>query len=63
MLKSELQSREGYEYVNVLLQDKQQELRDLEVKYERTLIGTEDYLTCRRSLLQAVAQLEELILK
>jgi hypothetical protein len=62
MLDTDTQDREGCKYVHLLLQDKQRELRTLEVRHQQMLICTEDYMSCRRSLLQAVAQLEELIL-
>ena len=61
MMKADTQDRKGSDYVHLLLQDKKRELRDLELKHSQALIGAEDYLSCRRSLLQAIAQLEELI--
>lgn len=61
MLTTETQDRKDYKYVHFLLQDKQRELQELEEKHQQLLISTEDYLSCRRSLLQAVGQLEALL--
>jgi hypothetical protein len=60
MLKAEAQDRKASDYVQLLLQDRHRELQNLEVKHQQMLIHPDDYLSCRRSLLQAVAQLETL---
>lgn len=61
MIDQERQDRNGYNYARVLVQDKQRELQSLERRYSRTLIPPEDYHSCRRSLLQAINQLETLL--
>jgi len=61
MIEQKYQDRSGYEYARFLLQDKQRELRYLELRYSRTLISSEYYHSCRRSLLQAISQLESLL--
>jgi hypothetical protein len=61
MIEQESEIRSGYSYVKFLLQDKQRELRSLERRYSRKLIPSEDYDSCRRSLLQAINQLETLL--
>jgi hypothetical protein len=61
MIEQGRQDRNGYGYVRFLLQDKQLLLRTLELNYSRALIPSEDYDSCRRSLLQAISQLESLL--
>ena len=61
MIKQECQDRSGYKYAKFLLQDKQRELRSLERKHSLKLIASGDYHSCRRSLLQAINQLETLL--
>lgn len=61
MIQQERQDRSGYKYAKFLLQDKQRELRSLELKHSRKLIPSGDYYSCRRSLLQAISQLETLL--
>jgi len=61
MIEQECQDRSGYKYAKFLLQDKQLELRSLELKHSRKLIPSGDYYSCRRSLLQAINQLETLL--
>ena len=61
MIEQEYRFRGGYNYARFLLQDKQREMRSLERKYSRLLISSKDYHSCRRSLLQAISQLETLL--
>lgn len=61
MIEQERRDRNGQSYVRFLLQDKQRELRSLELRYSRTLIPWEVFYSCRRSLLQAISQLESLL--
>jgi hypothetical protein len=61
MIEQECQHRSGYEYAKSLLQDKQRELRCLELRRSLMVIPREDYHSCRRSLLQAISQLETLL--
>jgi hypothetical protein len=61
MNEQERQDRNGDGYVRFLLQDRQRLLRSLELNYSRTLIPSEGYDSCRRSLLQAISQLESLL--
>ncbi len=53
--------KEAYDYAHSLLQDKQRELQSLELKHWQGLIDKDDYLSCQRSLLQAIGQLESLL--
>ena len=61
MIEQECQDRSGYKYAKFLLQDKQRELRYLDLKHSQMLIPSDDYHSCRRSLLQAISQLESLL--
>lgn len=60
--QAESPDREGYKYARFLLHDRQRELQALELKHRRMLILKTDYLSCRRSLLQAIDQLETVLL-
>jgi len=54
--------REGYRYATLLLSERQQELKALDLKYGGTSPPlSSDYFSCRRSLLQAINQLETLL--
>jgi hypothetical protein len=53
--------RGAYGYARLLLLDRQQELQDLDLKYRGMQPPPRDYLSCRRSLLQAINQLETLL--
>lgn len=51
-------SREGYKYAELLLLERQRDLVALKAKYRGQ---PSDYFSCRRSLLQAINQLETLL--
>jgi hypothetical protein len=54
MIDRESKDRGGPESAKFLLHEKQRELRTLELRHSRKLIFSEDYDSCRRSLLQAM---------
>ncbi len=54
-------NRGGYRYARLLLLERQQELQALDLKYRGLLVLPRDYLSCRRSLQQAIDQLETLL--
>ena len=54
-------SRKAYTYTESLLLERQQALGALEAKYRGIVPPPSDYLSCRRSLLQAINQLEALL--
>jgi len=56
-----LQHKHDYDYPRSLLQAKRRELRAVELNYQNNLIPTIDYLSCRRSLCQAINELETLL--
>lgn len=53
---------EEYEYPRLLLQEKRWELQALELKHRSNLMNTNEYLSCRRSILQGISELENLLL-
>jgi len=53
--------REGFRYARSILRDRQRDLRHLELKHRQKSILGDDYLSSRRSLLQAISQLEALL--
>ena len=53
--------REGYRYAELLLRERQQVLDALDREYRGIAPPPGDYLSCRRSLLQAIDQLETLM--
>ena len=53
--------REAYGYAKLLLLERQQDLEALDLKYSGVALLSSDYLSCRRSLLQAINQLETLL--
>ena len=55
------QDREGCAYAESLLQERKKELRALRARHESELIDLENYSSCRRSLLQAINELETLL--
>ena len=57
----EFPNRETLEYTKSLLEERVQTLRGLELKYQRLLLPPSEYLSCRRSLLQGMAELESLL--
>jgi hypothetical protein len=61
MIDQECQDRSGYRYAEFLLQDKRRELQILKLRHSRMVISSEDYHSCRRSLLDAISQLEALL--
>jgi hypothetical protein len=52
---------DGDEYSSSLLRERQRELLILERKHRDQQIQTTDYLSCRRSLLQAIGELANLV--
>lgn len=52
----------GYGYARFLLDDKRREFQALESRRRRDLIPDAEYQSCHRSLLQAIGQLETLLL-
>jgi hypothetical protein len=50
-----------YEYTKSLLQARHRELRSLELKRQRRQMAPDEYASCRRSLLQAIAELESIV--
>ena len=51
------QAKEGYEYTLVLLRERHVELQKLEARHRRQQMPTDQYLSCRRSLLQGISEL------
>jgi hypothetical protein len=49
--------QEGHEYTQSLLRERHRELQNLEIKHRLQQIPTSQYLSCRRSLLQAISEL------
>lgn len=50
-----------FKYVESLLQEKQRALMDLDQKYRLRTIQRDEFLSCRRSLLQAMSELAGLV--
>lgn len=57
------QNRDVFEYTRSLLHEKEECLRAVKLQYEQNQISAGDYLSCQRSLLQAISQLQELMRK
>ena len=57
----EFPSREEYAYARTLLQERLSELRILEFRYQGMPAPPSDYVSCRRSLLQAIQELRILL--
>ena len=55
-------SRDAYRYARLLLLERQQALQALELKYRGIVPPPGDYLSLRRSLMQAIKELEILLL-
>jgi hypothetical protein len=51
-----------YAYPRLLLQEKRWELQALELKHKNKLMSTKEYLSCHRSILQGISELENLLL-
>jgi hypothetical protein len=51
-----------YAYPRLLLQEKRWELQALELKHKNNLMSTNEYLSCQRSVLQGIGELENLLL-
>jgi len=58
----EFPDREEYTYPRALLRERMQELRALEFRYQGMATPPPDYVSCRRSLLQAIHELRTLLL-
>jgi len=54
---AEFPNRRAYEYVRSLLEERWRELRALEIRHQRMLGSSTDYLSCRRSLVQGIDEL------
>jgi hypothetical protein len=54
------ESARRYEYAQSLLRDKHRELQSLEIRHQREQIPTDEYLSCRRALLQAISELSHI---
>ena len=50
----------GYEYAQSLLRDRHRELQALEIRHHSQQIPTEEYVSCRRALLQAISELSHI---
>jgi hypothetical protein len=53
--------RNGYDYVRFLVRENYRKLQLLELRHGKMLIPSADYRSCRRSVLQAISQLESLL--
>jgi len=56
-----LESNSGSEQTKLLLRERKRDLHSLEIKRGRVGTPATDYLSCRRSLLQAINELETLL--
>lgn len=54
------QCGDEYRYAEPLVQDRRRELKVLELKHRHQEISRDEYLSCRRALLQAISELETL---
>lgn len=54
-------NRERYMYAKRLLREREEELRALKERRECELIDFDDYSSCRRSLLRAINELEQIV--
>jgi len=59
--QSKFQDRDEYEYARLLLTERKQELQVVSARHRQGLTPTSDYLSCHRSLLQAIRELETLL--
>ncbi len=50
----------GYEYAQSLLRDRYRELQALEIRHHSEQIPTDEYVSCRRSLFQAISELSHI---
>ncbi len=53
---------EVYRYAELLLRERQQELKALGLKHQHKQMPKGDYLSCRRALQQAISELRTLVL-
>jgi hypothetical protein len=53
---------DSYAYPRLLLQEKKLELQAIELKHGSNLMSENNYLSCHRSLLQGISELEKLLL-
>ena len=50
----------GYEYAQSLLRDRYRELQALEIRHHSEQIPTDEYVSCRRALFQAISELSHI---
>jgi hypothetical protein len=55
-------SQEPYEYAKSLMLDRQRLLQALELRHQQREVPPAEYLSCRRSLLQAIKELGSILL-
>jgi len=61
MKQTAFQNIDGYEYARELLRARKQELQALELRHRQKLTPTNEYLSCRHSLLHGIHELETLL--
>jgi hypothetical protein len=59
--RREMPSADAYKYAGSLLRERFRLLHRLEMKYQRETTPPNDYLSCRRALLQGINELEALL--
>lgn len=50
-----------YPYVKSLMEERQQTLQELEALHRQGLLAPGDFMTCRRALLRALEELQQLL--
>jgi hypothetical protein len=60
--KAKSKCNEVYRYAELLLRERQRELKALELKHQHQQIAHDDYLSCRRALQRAISELSILLL-
>ena len=60
--EARLECNEVYRYAELLLRDRQRELKALELKHRHQQIPYDDYLSCRRAFQRAISELRILVL-
>jgi hypothetical protein len=61
-IKRAVMNCDEYAYPRLLLQEKRWELEALDLKHKNNLMSTNEYLSCHRSVLQGISELENLLL-
>jgi hypothetical protein len=54
-------NRDAHEYARLLLSERKRELQALKQRHGEKLTTTNDYLSCRRSLLEAIVELQNIV--